>query len=143
MSGMELSTYPKPLPAPDPATMPFWEACKQHELRAQRCKACGHFRFPPQGVCPSCYSWDYEWARLAETGRIISFVVVHYVSVPAFAPDVPYAIADIAIDGTNGVVELTSNVIDIPWEEVKVGMPVRVVFEDVAPEYTLPKFRPA
>ena len=135
--------FAKPLPTPDPDTKPFWDACRAHELRAQRCVACGRFRWPPQGVCPGCYSWEFEWANLPETGRVASYVVVHYVSVPAFAGDVPYAIANITIDGTDENVQLTSNVIDIPWEEVKVGMPVRVLFEDVTPECTLPKFRPA
>ena len=38
---------------------------------------------------------------------------------------------------------LLSNVIGCPWEDVKVGMPVRVIFEDVTPEMTLPKFVPS
>ena len=135
--------YAKPVPTPDPDTKPFWDACRAHELRAQRCSACGRFRWPPQGVCPSCYSWEFEWAELGGTGRVVSYVVVHYVSVPAFAGDAPYAIANITIDGTDEHVQLTSNVIEVPWEEVKVGMPVRVVFEDATPECTLPKFRPA
>ena len=135
--------YAKPLPAPDLDTRPFWDACREHELRAQRCPACGTFRWPPQGVCPSCYAWNNEWVKLQDTGKVISFVIVHYVSVPAFAPDVPYAIAHIEIDGTDGKVELTSNVVDVPLDDIKVGMPVRVFFEDVTPEYTLPKFRPA
>ena len=135
--------YAKPLPAPDQDTRPFWDACREHELRAQQCSACGRFRWPPQGVCPSCYSWNNEWVKLPETAKVVSFVVVHYVSVPAFAGDAPYTIANITIDGTDEHVQLTSNVINVPWEEVKVGMPVRVVFEDVTPEFTLPKFRPA
>lgn len=135
--------YDKPLPSPDLDTQPFWDACREHELRAQKCPECGRFRWPPQGVCPSCYAWNNEWTKLPETGKVVSVVVVHYVSVPAFAPDVPYAIANIVIDGTDDKVQLTSNVIGIPWEQVKVGMPVRVVWEDVTPECTLPKFRPA
>ena len=137
-----MTEYAKPLPAPNPDTKPFWDACKNHELRAQQCSACGRFRWPPQGVCPSCYSWDFEWAKLAENGTVCSFVVVHYASVPAFADDIPYVIAQITIDGTGNQVILTSNVIDCPWEEVKVGMAVRVVYDDVTPEYTLAKFRP-
>jgi uncharacterized OB-fold protein len=35
---------------------------------------------------------------------------------------------------------LVTNVIGCAPEEVKIGMPVEVVFEDF-PEYTLPKFR--
>ena len=137
-----MSEYTKPLPAPNPDTKPFWEACKEHELRAQKCAACGRFRWPPQGVCPSCYSWNFEWAKLGETATVCSFVVVHYVSVPAFADDIPYVVAQITMDGTDNQVILTSNVIDCPWETVKVGMAVRVVFDDVTPECTLPKFRP-
>ena len=136
-----MTEYAKPLPAPNPDTKPFWDACKAHDLRAQRCTACGCFRWPPQGVCPSCYSWDFEWAKLGETGTVCSFVVVHYVSVSAFADDIPYVVAQITIDGTDNHVILTSNVIDCQWEEVKVGMAVRVVYDDVTPEYTLAKFR--
>jgi hypothetical protein len=33
-------------------------------------------------------------------------------------------------------------VIDCPWQEVRVGMPVEVVFDDVTAEVTLAKFRP-
>ncbi len=134
--------YRKPLPAIDPDSRPFWEGCARHELRAQRCSTCGSFRWPPQRVCPECYSWEAEWVPLAGTGSVTTFVVVHYVSVPAFEEDVPYVVAHIGMDGTDGRVQVLSNVIGCPWEEVRVGMPVRVVFEDVTPEVTLPKFRP-
>lgn len=133
----------KPLPAPDLDTEPFWDACKEHELHAQRCSTCGRFRWPPQGVCPSCHSWDFVWVKLPETGKVYSYVVVHHVTVPAFAADVPYVIAQITIDGTDEKVLLTSNVSGCPWEEVKVGMLVRVAWDDVTPEATLPRFRPA
>ena len=137
-----MTDYTKPLPAPDADTKPFWDACKEHELRAQQCSACGRFRWPPQGLCPSCHSWDTRWVQLSGEGTVCSFVVVHYVSVPAFADDIPYVIAQITVDDTDEQVILTSNVIDCPWEKVKVGMRVGVVFNDVTPECTLPKFRP-
>ncbi|MEK7353076.1 MAG: hypothetical protein AABZ77_01035 [Chloroflexota bacterium] len=35
-----------------------------------------------------------------------------------------------------------SNVIGCKPDEVRVGMPVEVVFDDVTPEVTLPKFKP-
>jgi hypothetical protein len=37
---------------------------------------------------------------------------------------------------------LLSNLIDCPTGDVRIGMPVEVTFDDVAPEVTLPKFRP-
>jgi uncharacterized OB-fold protein len=67
---------------------------------------------------------------------------VHQVILPAFSNDAPYVIAQILLDGCENRVRITSNVIGCPWEEVKVGMRVRVVFDDVTPEAALPKFCP-
>jgi uncharacterized OB-fold protein len=137
-----MAEYAKPLPVPDVDSQPFWDTCKAHELSAQRCRSCGEFRWPPQAFCPSCYSWECDWTALEETGTVVSFVVVHYVAIAAFEPDVPYVVAHIVIDGTNDRVVMISNVIGCSWPEVRVGMRVRAVFEDVTPEVTLPKFRP-
>ena len=134
--------YAKPLPTLDAHSRPFWEACKGHELRAQRCTGCGKFRWPPIPLCPYCRSWGFEWIELPGSGHVASYVVVHYSAVPVFAAEMPYVVAHITMDGTDGAVKLTSNVVDCPWEEVRVGMPVVVVFEDVTPEVSLPKFRP-
>jgi len=138
-----LNAYAKPLPKTDVDSQPFWDACKQRELRAQRCGDCQRFRWPPQGFCPECYSWEYEWSRLPQTGKVVTFVVVHYAAVAAFQPDLPYVVAHIAVDDADGRVQLISNIIGCPWEDVKVGMAVKAVFEDVSPEVTLAKFEPA
>lgn len=137
-----IAEYTKPLPVPDLDSQPFWDACKAHEFSAQHCNDCGKFRWPPQAFCPHCYSWKFSWTKLQETGTVYSFVVVHYVSIPAFQDDVPYVVAHIRIDGTDEQVTMISNVIGCPWENVRIGMPVRVVFDDVTPEVTLAKFRP-
>lgn len=41
--------------------------------------------------------------------------------------------------GTDGDVQLVSNVIGRPWEDVKVGMAVKVECDDVTTEATLAK----
>ena len=137
-----MAEYNKPLPIPDIDSQPFWDRCRAHELSAQRCQDCEKFRWPPQAFCPHCYSWKFDWMKLGETGTVYSFVVVHYVSIPAFQDDVPYVVAHITIDGTEDQITMISNVIQCPWQEVRIGMPVRLVFEDVTSEVTLPKFRP-
>ncbi|MGZ9220094.1 MAG: zinc ribbon domain-containing protein, partial [Candidatus Binatia bacterium] len=43
-----MNAYAKPLPRTDVDTQPFWDACKLHQLRAQRCSDCRQFRWPPQ-----------------------------------------------------------------------------------------------
>jgi uncharacterized protein len=137
-----MAEYTKPLPMTDVDSQPFWDGCKAHELSAQRCRDCGKFRWPPQAFCPHCYSWNFDWTKLGETGVVASFVIVHYVSIAAFQEDVPYVVAHITLDGTDQQITMISNVIGCPTQDVRVGMPVRVVFEDVTADVTLPKFRP-
>jgi hypothetical protein len=38
---------------------------------------------------------------------------------------------------------MVSNLVDAETEEVAVGLPVEVVWEDMGPELALPRFRPA
>jgi hypothetical protein len=40
-------------------------------------------------------------------------------------------------------VRLVSNMVDIKPEEIYIGMPVEVVFDDISEGLTLPKFRKA
>jgi uncharacterized OB-fold protein len=129
----------KPAPVPDQDSQPFWDACREHELRGQRCAACGRFRWPPRAYCPACLSAESEWVRLSGRGQVYSFSVVHHAVAPAFKDATPYVVALVTPDGTDGRMQLLSNVIDCPWEQVRVGMAVEVVFD----ETMLPSFRPA
>jgi len=52
---------------------------------------------------------------------------------------VPYVLAIIELD--EGV-RMHSNVVGIDPKEVEIGMRVEVVWDDVTPEFSLPKFRP-
>ena len=138
-----MTTYAKPLPVPDPDTAPFWEACARHELMGQRCTQCGRFRWPPRALCPACHSWSSEWVKLSGTGVIVSWVRVHHVTLKAFAEDAPYPVIEVEMDGTDRDVKLTSTLIDASPEQLQVGLRVRVAFDDVTPDVTLPKFCPA
>ena len=64
-------------------------------------------------------------------------MVVHHPVVPPF--EAPYVVALIELE--EGV-RLVSNVIGIEPGEVRIGLPVEVVFERVDEELTLPLFRP-
>ena len=57
---------------------------------------------------------------------------------PSYEDKVPYNVS--LVDLEEGP-RLISNVIDCPPNQVKIGMPVEVVYEDNE-GYTLPKFRP-
>lgn len=133
--------YSKPLPTPDRDTLPYWEGCRRHELLMQRCADCGTYIFPPLPMCPACTSMNREWGRVSGRGRIYSWFVVHHATHPDFVDDVPYAVVLVELDEQPGL-RLPSNVVECSIEEIEIGMPVEVVFEDVTDEVTLPKFRP-
>jgi uncharacterized OB-fold protein len=75
------------------------------------------------------------------TGTVYSFIVVHQATLPGFGQEVPYVVAWIELSEQEGL-KMVSNVIGCKPQEVTVGMPVEVAFDEVTPEITLPKFRP-
>jgi len=126
-----------PLPRPSPESAPFWEACRNGELRLQRCRACGRFWFPPAVLCPECWSTEWSWERTSGRGRIHSFVVYRRMYHPAFPP--PYVVA--VVELTEGA-RLPTRLIDVDPDSICVGQEVEVVFAPVGGELRLPLFRP-
>lgn len=131
----------RPSPVPDADSAPFWEACREHRLTVQRCAGCGRLRWPPAGVCPNCRQRGGEWTNVRGTGTVSSYVVAHRAVHPAFADLVPYTIAFVALDEAPDDLVMVSNLIDISWEDVRVGMTVQVTFDDLPDGAALPLFR--
>lgn len=117
---------------------PFWTAARDHELRMQQCSACGHVRWPPGPVCPECWSESAEWAELSGKGEVNTWVVFHRVYFEAFADEVPYNVAEIELEEGP---RYLANVVNVDNDDLYRGMPVKVVFDDVTDDVTLPKFR--
>ena len=135
-----MADYNKPLPIPDPVTKPFWDSLKAHAIQLQRCGGCNRFIYYPRAVCPGCLSDDLAWTSVSGYGVVHAFTIPNRHPNRAFQP--PYVVALIELD--EGV-RVMSNLIDVDPtpEAVKIGMPVEIVYDDVADEITLPRFRPA
>jgi len=133
-------TYQKPIPTITPDMQPFFDAAKRHELVVQRCMQCGTHRFPAREICSSCLSRDVQWVRVAGTGHIFSYNVMHQVYHPGFADEVPYAVVVVQLD--EGA-RMISSLVGVAPHDITIGMPVRVTFDDVTESVTLPKFVPA
>ncbi len=131
----------RPLPiVGDIESKPFWDGCARGELLLQRCLNCGALRHPPSPICAKCLSPRNEWLPASGDATAYSFVVVHRAFHAAFEEGVPYVVAIVTLaEGPH----MLSNVVDVPPERVKIGMPLRVWFDRVSDEVTLPKFRPA
>ncbi|MEE8374173.1 MAG: Zn-ribbon domain-containing OB-fold protein [Dehalococcoidia bacterium] len=116
----------------------FWEGVKNHQLLLQRCKQCATWLHPPRPMCPKCQSMEQEWAPSSGRGTVHSWVTYNESPHPAFKA--PYSVVLVELE--EGV-RLISNLVDAAPGEISIGMPVEVVFDDVAEDLTLPKFKRA
>ena len=130
-------SYSKPVPAITAEMRPFFEAAARSELRIQRCTACGTHRFPARAICSECLSLESDWVPVSGRGEIFSFNVMHQVYHPGFAGEVPYAVVVVKL--AEGA-KMVSNLVGVSPQDIRIGMPVRVVFERITDEVTLPKF---
>lgn len=129
----------KPVPVPTLETAPFWEGCRQHQLRIQRCSACGGCQFFPRIYCAKCFSDRVEWISASGRAQVLSFTTVRRPVSPAFANEVPYVVALVTLEEGP---QMMTNIVECAPEQVTIGMPVEVVFEDWNDAISIPKFRP-
>ena len=134
--------YLKGLPVPEPHVdyKEFWEGCKKQILLIQRCNGCGWYRHYPRPICPKCQSPDARWQQVSGKGEVWSKTAITSPIHPAVEDKVPYNIVEIELIEQKGLC-LTSNLVECPFEEIIIGMPVEVVFEQVSPEFTLARFK--
>lgn len=135
------SAFP-PLPSPEPMTQFFWDAVAEHRLRILRCQACGHYVHYPRPICDRCQSMDLAPGEVSGAGTLYSYTVVMQAFHPYFVERIPYVLAVVELDEEPGL-RLTTNVVDCPEGDLRVGLPVEVVFTEVAEGLTLPLFRPS
>lgn len=129
-----------PLPFVTQDTEPFWTGCREGRLLVQRCAECGTLRYPPKQMCPQCNSMESEWIPASGRGTVYSYTVTNQALHPSLVGKLPHVV--ILVELEEGV-RLTSNILDCTPDQVRIGMPVEVVFQPVNDEITLPKFRPA
>jgi uncharacterized OB-fold protein len=135
-----MNTDPRPRPTPDALTRPYWDAAKAHRLELPRCEACGKWHFYPRALCPQCGSGAIAWQAASGRGTVYSMTQVQRAPSPAFAQNLPYVVAVIALaEGPH----LMSSVINCDAADVRIGMPVRVTFLDLDDEIVLPVFEPS
>lgn len=138
----------RPLPRVNEDSEPYWRSAKKHALRIQKCATCDRHRFYPSLACHFCGSWDVDWVTIGGEGCIYSYTVVHRAGVGPFAERMPYTIVLVELD--EGPV-MMANLLDESGSDVDadhtatargIGDRVRVAYEDVTDEVTLPVFVP-
>jgi uncharacterized OB-fold protein len=130
----------RPRPLPTEANRFYWEAAREHRLVLQRCDSCHQFQYPPDVVCVHCQSLAMTPTQVSGKGTLYSFATVGRAFHPGYADKLPYVVALVDLDEQPGLRMLT-NIVDATADQLSVGMPVEVTFED-RDTVTMPQFRP-
>ena len=127
----------RPLPLPDPETAFFWEATARRRLEILRCQTCKTWVHYPKPSCWNCSSGDLKPEEVSGRGTVYSYTVTHQ-DVPGYTA--PFAVVIVELEEQAGL-RMVSNVINVPPEDVRIGMPVEVTFQPVAEDVWLPLFK--
>jgi uncharacterized protein len=125
----------RPLPQPDADTAFFWEGTRNGQLLILHCDACDRWVHYPKPVCPRC-GGPVAPKQASGRGVVHTYTVTHN-SVPGFEP--PFAVVLVELEEQTGL-RVVSNLVDVAPDEVEIGMPVEVVFQEVE-DVVLPLFR--
>lgn len=113
----------RPRPVVNRDNAGFWEGVARRRLLIQRCGDCGTLRFPWLPGCAACGSPEWDTVEASGEGSVYSYVVMHHPRFEAFDP--PYAVG--LIELAEGV-RIVSNVVGVPYDKVRIGLPVRLEF---------------
>ncbi|MEV0414436.1 OB-fold domain-containing protein [Streptomyces sp. NPDC050448] len=135
----------RPRPVVNRDNQGFWDGVADHKLLIQRCTACATLRFPWLPGCNACASLDWDTVEASGAGTVFSYVVMHHPPFPAFtahedaaAAAGPYAVA--LVELAEGV-RMVSNITGVPYDKVRIGLPVQLEFLRVDEDLELPVFR--
>ena len=131
-----------PANRPQPYQMPeaefYWSSGADGRLRIQHCDDCDSLVHPPKPVCHYCRSTNQSVVEVSGQGTVVGFTVNHQQWLPSFPP--PYVLASVALAEDSRVM-ITTNLVGCEPDDVVVGLPVAVEFEEDGGTW-FPLFRP-
>lgn len=133
--------YQKPIPLKTQDNQSYWDAADRHELMLQKCQTCHAYNHPPGPACAKCGSTELNWESQGchITGTIYSYVVSYRPFLPGFQDDLPTIIVVVQLDHLQEV-KIIGNVLECPPEEIKIGMPVKMIWQDITEDRALPQW---
>ncbi|HEX2384032.1 MAG TPA: OB-fold domain-containing protein [Acidimicrobiales bacterium] len=114
------------LPRLDDTNRYFWTSGEDGKLRFLRCQQCGYWLHPPAPRCPSCLSKELDVEAVSGQATLHTFTVNHQPWYPGLDP--PYVIAIVELPEQEGL-RLTTGIVGCASDEVEIGMPLQVTFE--------------
>ncbi len=114
-----------------PTPSRYWrEIPQRYRFEANQCPKCQMKFFPPRLICPECGNQELEEARIAETGKLLTFTIIR-VPPHQYVDQAPFAVGIAELD--DGV-KLTAQIVDCDFEDLKIGMRLKLEFRKVFQE---------
>ena len=136
---MEYNTaFPLLRPHVNPDNEGFWQGVRDHRLVFQKCDYCGLIVHRPRPTCPQCLSNQKSWVPSEGKGHVYTYATVVNPRTGYPGINAPYSV--VVVELLEGV-RLLGNMYDVEPEDIYIGMPIEVVFDDIAEDLTLPKFK--
>ena len=138
----------KPAPIPTQETQFYWDKCNEGELWVRKCNEpdCDQAYFYPRDFCPVCLSRNTEWIKCSGKGTLHTFGVVVRPPHRGWVDDVPFVVAMVDLEEgcrmPTNLVQVEIDPADLS-KNIKIGMPVEVVFEKRTDTISVPVFKPA
>jgi uncharacterized OB-fold protein len=132
----------KKLPAPAPlitvANSAFWSATAEGRFVLQRCTKCSTVVWFPQRNCPACWTESLDTFEASGRGSVYSFTIIRRGS-GEYRDAAPFVLAYVEL--VEGPRVLT-NIVDCDPLEVRIDMPVHIVWHDTGEGNALYRFSP-
>jgi uncharacterized OB-fold protein len=112
--------------AASPEESAFYRGLAEGRILGQRCPTCHKVYVPPRSACPVDGVATTDEVELSHTGTVTTFCIVN---VPFLGQKItpPYVSAYVLLDGAD--IAFLHLILDIPAEEVRMGMRVEAVWK--------------
>ncbi|MEX2255845.1 MAG: OB-fold domain-containing protein [Acidimicrobiia bacterium] len=112
-----------------PVVRRYAEALREGKLIGHRCPKCGLVYAPPRGYCPIdvIETTDADEVTLTDRGVVTNYTIVTPVQYYGQEETEPFAKVSIQLDEPGGSLSL-QDVLEVPVDEVRVGMRVEAVW---------------
>lgn len=134
--------YQKPIPLKTHDNHLYWDAADRHELSLQKCESCGEYAHPPGPSCAKCGSTELSWESFGSDikGTVYSYIISYRPFLPGFQDDIPQIISIVELEKASAV-KIIGNILECKPEDVKIGMPVEMVWVDITEDRALPQWK--
>ena len=128
------------MPQPIERTRPFWDGLRERKVRIQYSPSSDQWVFYPRSHAPLTLADDLEWREIPGTGALYTYTIARRPTAAEFAGEEPQIIAVVELDEGP---RLTSTLVNVAEADIRVGMRLRPVFDDVDEQTTLLRYEPA